>query len=623
MRFVLQLVVLAFSLLAPSSHAQTTSFSDLDTQLDALRAAYNVPGLAVSIVHDGRVVYTKGFGYRDVERELPVTYQTVFPVGSVTKQLTAGLIGTFERDGLLSVTDRPAQHIPELRFRTHEMDRLITLEDLLSHQSGIGGVDGNSVFFPIHDRVKHLQRLRHLEPETDVRERFEYSNMGYAVLAGVAERVSGASWEDELRTRVFAPLQMTRSSASLEALLDTEEIAVGYGMIGGEPVRVLYPNQFEAGPSGAANSSVSDLSNWARMLLNDGEFEGQQVLTPEFIQRAFSAQLLLSPSYDAETGGLHLNGYGYGFFVNEYEGRYRVSHGGNVSGFSARVDLMPEEELGVVVLTNQQNSNFGQHASEIVYRHMLSLPPEAVETYPIEFAEARRMPTDSSSASLQKTLNSGSPPMHPLMAFVGDYTDPGYGTFSVALRDGMLFADFPAFSFALVHEQANVFRLQHYYEIDQNSPTFPVNFLTAFDGTVSGVEIPLQTEPVMFARDTEALHAEITRQLDAAESLSGTEQIEAVAEALRAGVETGVYAESSINALGYQYVQADALAMALAVFQFNAEAFPSAWNVHDSLGETLAAVGRTAEAIAAYERSVELNPDNTNGRAVLDRLRRE
>ncbi|GAB5534894.1 MAG: serine hydrolase [Rubricoccaceae bacterium] len=607
------------------AHAQRAEVdtATLNADIEALRAAYGVPGLALAVVRDGRMVYAKGFGYRDVEQQLPVTPQTVFPIGSVTKQLTAGLIGTFERDGRLSVTDRPAQHIPELRFRTDEMDRLITVADLLSHQSGIGNVDGTSVFFPVHDPTAHLRRLAHLEPETEVRERLAYSNMGYAVLAGVAERLSGASWENELTTRLFAPLRMDRSSASLDALLDTDEIAVGYGMIGSEPRRVLYPNQFEAGSSGAANSSAMDLSNWVTMLLNNGMFEGQQILTPEFIESAFSAQLLLSPSYDAETGGLNLNGYGYGFFVNEYEGRYRVSHGGNVSGFSSRVDLLPEENLGVVILTNQQNSNFGQHASEIAYRHMLSLPPEAVESYPIQVSEARLMPSDSSSAALRKETNPDAPPTHALAAYVGEYTDLGYGTFSVALRDGMLFADFPAFSFALVHEQANVFRLQHYYEIDQNSPAFAINFQTDFSGVISSVTIPLQAEPVTFTRDVDGLRAKITRQLEAAESLPDAEPARAVAEALRAGVESGVHTESSINALGYQFLQANELAMSLAVFRFNAERFASSWNAHDSLGEALAAAGHTAEAIAAYERSLELNPDNTNGRAILERLRSE
>lgn len=596
---------------------------ELDAQLDALRTAYNVPGLAVSVVHDGRVVYRKGFGYRDVERQLPVTPQTVFPIGSVTKQLISGLVGTIERDGLLSVTDRPAQHLPELRFRTNTMNQLVTLEDLLTHQSGIGNVDGTSVFFPVHDLDAHLRRLPHLEPETEVRERLAYSNMGYAILAGVAERLSDASWENELRDRIFAPLRMNRSSASLNALLNTDEIAVGYGMIGGEPERVLYPNQFEAGPSGAANSSVVDLANWVTMLLNAGTFEGQQILSPEFIERAFSAQLLLSSSYDGEAGGLNLNGYGYGFFVNEFEGRYQVSHGGNVSGFSARVDLLPEENLGVVILTNQQNSNVGRYASEIVYRHMLSLPPEPVDTYPIEYAEARRMPQDSSAASLPRATHPDSSPTHPLAAFVGDYTDRGYGTFTVALRDGVLFAEFPAFSFALVHERANVFRLQHYYEIDQNSPPFPANFLTDFDGTISSVSIPLQATPVVFERDTQALQARLDRQLEDAETRSGTDQTDAAAEALRIGMDTGIHTEASINGLGYQYLQAGELAMAVAVFQFNAAAFPDSWNAHDSLGEGLAAAGQTQEAIAAYERSLALNPDNTNGRAVLEHLRSE
>ncbi len=141
----------------------------LDTDLEELRQIYQTPGFAVAIIKDGQVIFAEGFGYRDIEQRLPTTPETIFPTGSVTKQFTAALIGMQVGQGSLSLSDRPAQYLPELRFNTDEMNNLVTIADLLSHQSGIGVVDATHVFFPTDNRQKHLERLQYLTPNSDVR----------------------------------------------------------------------------------------------------------------------------------------------------------------------------------------------------------------------------------------------------------------------------------------------------------------------------------------------------------------------------------------------------------------------------------------------------------------------
>ncbi len=273
---------------APLSHSQPLDASATDMRIEALMAAYGTPGVAVAAVQDGRVVYARGFGYRDVERRLPVTSETAFAIGSVSKQFTAGLIGTYERDGMLSVTDRPAEHIPELRFATATMDELVTLEDLLAHRSGLGGLDAMAVHFPEGPSL-HIERLAHFEPNSGVRERLDYSNVGIALAAAVGERLSGQTWQEEMHDRIFAPLGMTRSGTSVPALGDSDNFAMPYGQVGTDQRPLIFEDLNELGPGGGLTSTASDLARWATMLLAEGRAGDTPILTPDFLGRAFSA----------------------------------------------------------------------------------------------------------------------------------------------------------------------------------------------------------------------------------------------------------------------------------------------------------------------------------------------
>ena len=381
------------------------------------------------------------------------------------------------------------------------MNELVTLADLLSHRSGIGGVDGTHVFFPLDDRARHLERLRFLPPASDVRARFDYSNMGYAILGEVLERASGKTWERALVETFFVPLGMESSSASLEGLAASAQPARGYGMRGGEAFEVLLEDQHESGPSGAINSSVADLAKWMRMLLAMGRSEGQAVLSEGFLAESFSAQVSIRQSFEAGTRGLLLDAYGYGWFVSRFEGRYRVNHGGNVPGFSARIDLLPKEELGVAVLCNQQSSQLPADVADLVFRYLLPVEPGDPEAYAVRVGEAHpSVDTQERVASSGDGWNAERPPTHDLADYAGSFHHPGYGRFHVRSEDGRLLIDFPAFSFELEHLHHEVFRLRAFEDLHQNTPRLPVRFSSDFDGAVDGASIPFAAEPVFFRK---------------------------------------------------------------------------------------------------------------------------
>ncbi len=466
----------------------------LTASLDELRAAFEAPGMAVAVVHHDEVLLLRGFGSRDLEAELPVTARTLFPIGSVTKSFTAALVGVLEGHDLLTVHDRPAAHVEELVFRDPAMDAVVTLEDLLSHRSGIGGVDGTHVFFPVDDRSRHAARLQHLRPTTGVRERFAYSNLGYALLGLVCERATERSWETLIEEELFAPLAMERSGTRLAELTADEDFARGYAMVDGVPEVGLYEDQHESGPSGAIHSSAEDMARWVRMLLAHGRLADAEVVPAGYVARTFSPVVHLRAGYDAAERDLRLDAYGYGWFLNAFEGRFRVEHGGNVPGFTARVDLLPGEHLGVVVLTNQQSSSLAKEAAERVYRHVLGLPRRATASLAIQVEDAPPFEPEPPPAARRAR------PGRPLASYAGAYHDPGYGTLVVTHAEGALTAAFPAFSFALDATGPDAFVLRRHERIHRNSPTFPVLFTANEEGEVEELRLPLQAGGVRFRR---------------------------------------------------------------------------------------------------------------------------
>lgn len=207
--------------------------SGLENEIDSLMKEYQTVGMSLSIIENGEMLYSKGFGYRNLEEKLPVTPNTIFPIGSVTKSITSSLIGVYEGQSKLELRDKPGNYISYLRFSTDEMNNLVTIEDLLAHRSGIGNTDATHVFFPTNNIKKHLERLSLLKPNSQVRERFDYSNMGYAILGEISAQISGKSWAENIQNEIFSPLQMTNSNCNLKELQNSDNFSLGYSISNG------------------------------------------------------------------------------------------------------------------------------------------------------------------------------------------------------------------------------------------------------------------------------------------------------------------------------------------------------------------------------------------------------
>lgn len=462
----------------------------IEKEIEKWMEAYKAVGLSIAIVENEEILYSKGFGYRDIENKKPITENTVFPIASCSKAFTATLLGMLEAENKLSLTDRPATHIPNLQFNTTEMNASISIADLLSHKSGLGVLNGPLVLFPENNRLKIMEKLKYIKPEGKVKESSIYSNMAYTVAGTVTEEITNRSWEENIQHRIFSPLKMNHSFTSLKQAKNSGNFSLGYGIFQNEIKKVNFEEYYDYKPAGGIRSTSKDLANWMLAWLNEGEFENTQVIPESFIKNA--RKFHNSREGDDEPN-LFLQGYGLGWRVEARDGEYRVQHGGNTSGFTTLVVIYPFKKFGITILTNQDDSILPYIIADAIQNRMLN--KKSVNDYPVVVQDIYQ------SSEIKKSLNNEKPPSKSLASFVGKYGHKGYGKVKIVLEDGNLYANFPTYKFFLEHLHYDIFVMKPLKDVsDIFNPEFAVNFKMNEDGEISYFTMNLQSEPVEFIR---------------------------------------------------------------------------------------------------------------------------
>lgn len=469
----------------------------LDALFTKAVADWRVPGMAVAIIKGDDVVYAKGFGFRDAEKKLPVTENTLFPIGSATKAFTTFVLGQLADGGRLDF-DKPVRtYLPELKLFDEVMTERITPRDLVTHRSGLPGHDllwyGNSP----HTRADLLARLEHLPNNKDLRVAWQYNNLMFLVAGMVAERLTGKSWEENIRERILVPLGMKRSTLSNSDSQKDEDFALGYRLdLDSDTVeRTDFRDITTMGPAGSINSSVTEMANWVKMNLAGGKFDGKRL-----IQGATLVQLQ-TPCMSMGGGPVDSPeimpiGYAMGWFVDVYRGKRRLHHGGNIDGFSAMVALLPREKIGVVVLTNMN----GTGLPEVAARHALDcatgMNPVDWNAQSLVQSTAAVAQARQAKASLASTRKGGTKPSHAIADFAGRYQHPGYGIILVAPDGEGLQFTFNGITTPLEHWHYDVFNGKK-AEKDRTFESFKLSFENGLDGEVSAVRA--QMEPSLDA----------------------------------------------------------------------------------------------------------------------------
>lgn len=350
---------------AAPSEEKPSPLQVIEKTLEARRQELHIPGVAFAIVKDDQVIYSHGFGVRDVEHNLPVTADTLFAIGSSTKAFTAMTMLMSADDGKLRLADSPKKYLPYFHMQDPDADQRITLTDLLCHRSGLARTDMLWITGALNAE-QLIRALGDVKPTAKLGEKFQYQNLMFLTAGEIVSKVQGAPWPKVLERRIFRPLGMSETNTTVAAMEKTKDHALGYTWQADKQAYKYLPMREVAAvaPAGAINSNVKDMAKWVQFMLDGGVWNGKRLIS----KQNFAEMTVPRITVAGETK------YGYGWFLRNWNGHKVVEHGGNIDGFNAEVALMPDQHLGFVMLTNISASSLGETAQTTVWENIVGKP---------------------------------------------------------------------------------------------------------------------------------------------------------------------------------------------------------------------------------------------------------
>ncbi len=490
-------VVITLALLAAQqAFAQLSGF---DTFVEKEMKKWKVPGAAIAVIKDDKVLLAKGYGFADVKAKRPVTTKTVFPIASITKSFTVSTLAGLVKQGKLAWDTPVREYMPDFRLYDDVLTSRVTPRDLVTHRTGLPRHDAAWYNSPL-DREDLYSRLRHLEPSKDLRTTYQYNNFMYMTAGYMAGKLSGGSWEEAVSRHILTPLGMKSTSFTITDLKKMPDYALPYEKDDDEKIHEINFQPLDAmGPTGSMNSNLEDMITYIRMHLNEGKHGAEQVLLPSDVQQMQSPYTVIqTPLRWPEVGHSQ---YGMAFVISTYRGEKVVSHGGNMDGFALFVSMMPAKRIGMIILTNLDGNPLRTIFSYNIYDRFLGL--NQVD-WSKRFAddEAKNKATEEDAKKQGLTPQRiGTRPSHDIDEYAGEYEHPAYGPVVIESRGGdSLRVTYNGFTSALRHFHYDVF------ETPRNTlnrlERMKVMFNMNWDGEIASLSIPFQSgvKDIVFER---------------------------------------------------------------------------------------------------------------------------
>ena len=482
-----------FRLIRPvPGKAAAQALDGFDAFVESALKEWKVPGVAVAIVKDGEVVLSRGYGLRDVKRNLPVTPETLFAIGSATKAFTVMSLGVLADDGRISWDTPVKTYLPTFKLEDPFATDRMTPKDLVTHRSGLPRHDLVWYNAPL-TRKEIFDRLQYLEPNVDFRSKFQYQNLMFLTAGYLAGEVSGLEWEELVRRRIFHPLGMKSSNFSVEASKATADFALPYNEKDKAIQEIAFRNIDVVGPAGSINSNLNDMVQWVRLHLSDGKVLETRVISEAGLDEMHRPQMVMRDS--GQDPEIVLGSYGLGWFIESYRGKRRVHHGGNIDGFSAMVTFLPDQDVGVVALANRDGTPLPEILCRVAIDRVLGLEPIDWNARIKARADEGEKAADRAKGTLEVfERRKGTRPSHALEEYAGDYEHPAYGTLTVA-REGAanLKATIHAIPMKLDHWHYDTFRANPEDPALAEEKIF-VLFRTNTKGDVDSLTMPLEAQ---------------------------------------------------------------------------------------------------------------------------------
>jgi CubicO group peptidase (beta-lactamase class C family) len=430
--------------------AQTPTFikDSLDIYIEREMKKWQVPGLAVAIVKDGKIVVQKGYGLRNIETAAPVDEHTLFMIASNSKIFAGTLLAIAEEEGHLTLQDTVQKWLPDFQLADPEISRRVNLTDLVTHRLGFTTFQGDFLHWSSTLSPQELvYRMRFIPLTKPFRNHYGYCNVGFIAAGLVLEKATGKDWHTSVKERILNPLDMNRTTTTLDGITTDQNAALPYTLINHKLLPLEYPNLNTIGPAASLNASVSDISKWLLMQLDNGRYNKRQVIPEAVIQKTRNAQNIVrdvrSPIYPSK----HIQMYGLGWFMSDYAGKWVLDHGGGADGFVTTTAIIPDAGLGIAVFTNSdQNSLYAALKNQIIDAY-LGLPYQNYSDIFLKNALKNRDSENNRLDSLKREIKEVIPTENQNAMLTGSFKHPHIGYMNVSRNDdGVLqirFKDLP------------------------------------------------------------------------------------------------------------------------------------------------------------------------------------
>jgi CubicO group peptidase (beta-lactamase class C family) len=458
------LVALVVSIcFAGSPSAQPAPLAGFDDLVARGMKDWRVPGLALAVAKDGKIVVERGYGVRQIDQPAPVDTHTLFAIGSTTKAMTAALVGMLVDDKLLGWDDPVVKHLPWFQLKDSAVTRELTVRDLLTHRGGLGNADylwygqNNST-----DEI--LKRVRLIEPAYSVRSSFIYQNIMYAAAGAVIEAAGRKSWAEAIRHRIFEPLGMRDSIATAATLAAQSNVATPHFIVDGHVRGIENMSVDPVAAAGSVWSSVSDMAKWMQFLLDGGRVGGsggKRLLGEATFAELFKPQTIAPFDMYPTTSVVkpHWMTYALGWFQQDYRGRAVDFHTGSIDGMIAIHGLIRDDRLGVYVLANLDHAELRHALMYTVFDRYTGVPERDWSSELLKLYTGIRRQADETREKEEAKRVRGTTPSLPVAQYVGTYGDPLRGDVEITLLDGGLRLRYgPGFVGPLEHWHYNTFR---------------------------------------------------------------------------------------------------------------------------------------------------------------------
>ncbi len=474
-----------FFFISANLFAQQDRLEKIDSYIKQAMNEWKMPGFAVAIVKNDSVIFSKGYGVRNIEKNEPVDENTNFMIASCSKAFTTASIARLVDQGKLKWDDPVIKYLPYFHMFDPWVTKEMTIRDLVTHRSGLATFSGDILWLgSTYDKDEVIHRSQYLKPTTSFRSRYGYQNIMFSVAGEVIKAVSDTNWHSYVKHNFFEPLGMERSNTSIKEMKEKGNNAWPHRTKDGNVVpHSDYYSIETVAPAGAINSNVIDMAQWIRLQLNKGKYGDIRIFSERQSNEMWSNNMFLGNS-----------NYGLGWFIAYNNGKRVLNHGGGMPGMISDVTIIPEEKFGMVILSNYETGMVNAIRNYIM-DIMLNVEPKDYNKTSLESFKRRLENFEKENKRREEVRVKNTRPSLPLEKYCGIYEDKMYGKAEVSLKDGKLFLQFipsPTFRGELKH-----------YHFDQFYVDWEDEFLTRgwikfdmnFNGEIKQFAIEVPNSP--------------------------------------------------------------------------------------------------------------------------------